>query len=155
MKRIPLGKSGEFTLVDDEDYAWLSRWKWKLHSQGYACRTSWDAHSKKWLCILMHRLIADTPAHLQADHINRRRLDNRRCNLRNVTGSVNTRNQGISPRNTSGFRGVTWDKSRGKWQAKTKHQGRWIFLGRFATAVEAGAARADFDNRLADTERAA
>jgi len=148
MRHILLGDSGFSTVVDDADYEWLTRWKWKLHPQGYACRTSWDAKRKTWLCILMHRLIADTPPDLQTDHINRIRLDNRRSNLRNVTGSVNTRNQGLSPRNTSGYRGVTWDKSRKRWMAKTKHLGRWIHLGRYETAKEAAAAREAFDAHL-------
>ncbi len=148
MKRIPLGDSGLSTILDDGDFDHLCRWRWKLHPQGYACRTSWDAHNRKWMCVLMHRVIAATPKDLQTDHINRNRLDNRRVNLRNVSGSVNTRNQGISPRNTSGYRGVTWDKARGKWQAKTKHLGRSIMLGRFDTVEDAAVAREAFDAQL-------
>lgn len=146
MKTIQLS-GGAATVVDDEDFAFLSRWKWKLHTQGYACRSSWDASRQTWTCVLMHRLIADTPPELQTDHINRNRLDNR-ANLRNVTGSVNSRNQGLSSRNTSGYRGVTWDKARGKWQSKTKHLGRWVSLGRFDTPEEAARVRAAFDASL-------
>lgn len=148
MKIIPLTQ-GAVTFIDDEDFDLVCRWRWKLHPQGYACRST--QVDGRYVTILLHRLIADTPPHLQADHINRDRLDNRRNNLRNVTGSVNTMNQGLSPRNTSGYRGVTWDKERGKWQAKTKHLGRWVFLGRYDSAEEAAAARVAYDSR----ERAA
>lgn len=142
MKIIPLTK-GAVALVDDADFDALSRWRWKLHPQGYACRST--TVNGRPVTHLMHRVVAQTPAHLQADHINRNRLDNRRANLRNVTGSVNTMNQGLSSRNTSGYRGVTWDAERGKWQAKTKRMGRWIFLGRFASIEEAERARQAHD----------
>ena len=92
MRVIHLTK-GASTIVDDADYELLSRWRWKLHPQGYAARTTWNAADKKWATVLMHRLVASTPGHLQADHINRDRLDNRRSNLRNVTPSENTWNQ--------------------------------------------------------------
>lgn len=142
MKRIPLTK-GAFTLIDDEDVDFVTRWRWKLHPQGYACRSTWV--DGRYVTVMLHRLIAGTPSGLQTDHVNRDRLDNRRSNLRNVTGSVNTMNQGLSPRNTSGYRGVTWDKARQKWQAKTKHLGVWIYLGRYDTPEEADNARRAYD----------
>lgn len=148
MKRIPLTK-GAFTVIDDEDFDFVSKWRWKLHPQGYACRSTWI--NGRWVTLLLHRVIADTPDHLQTDHINRDRLDNRRGNLRNVTGSTNTMNQGLSPRNTSGYRGVSWDKNREKWRAQTKHLGKWVNLGRYDTAEEAAAARIAYD----DTHRSA
>jgi hypothetical protein len=135
---------GAHTQVHDEDYELLMRHKWKLHGQGYACRST--QIKGKYVTVMMHRVVAQTPKDLQADHINRDRLDNRRCNLRNVTGSVNTRNQGISPRNTSGYRGVTWDKSRGKWQAKTRHNYKTVLIGRFDTAEQAALARQKWDH---------
>lgn len=144
MKRISLTK-GAVTVVDDEDYDFLSRWRWKLHPQGYACRSTWV--DGRYVTVLMHRVIAQTPPHLQTDHINRDRLDNRRANLRNVTGSVNTMNQGLSPRNRSGVRGVSWDRQRGKWIVNTKHLGRYVHLGRFDSIEDAAAARRAYDER--------
>ncbi len=131
MRTIPLGRSGSVTVVDDQDYEYLSGWKWKLHPQGYASRTSWrDGH---WITILMHRVIIDPADGLEVDHRNGDKLDNRRSNLRAVSHSVNERNKPLGPRNTSGVRGVSWDKSRGKWMAKTKHLGHHVNLGRFDT----------------------
>lgn len=128
---------GYRTVVDADDYEFLSRWRWKIHPQGYACRTTWDASNRKWVTVLMHRLIAGTPDHLQTDHINRDRLDNRRTNLRNVTPSVNTWNQGIRRDNRSGVRGVCFDRTRRKWKATYGKRS----LGRFDTFAEAVAAR--------------
>lgn len=133
MKTIPLSNGGE-ALVDDEDFDYLSRWRWTRHSGGYACRT---AHRRK---VLMHREIARPPADLEVDHINRNKLDNRRLNLRVVDRPTNQRNTGPQTNNTSGYKGITWDKARRKWTAKTKHRGQHIFIGRFDDPTAAAAA---------------
>ncbi len=49
MKRIPLSQ-GKFALVDDEDYDFLSQWKWLYHPAGYAIQSG---GSRSY----MHRLI--------------------------------------------------------------------------------------------------
>ena len=136
MKQIPLSNGG-FALVDDDDYPFLSQWKWKRHPQGYASRTSWKPH--KWITILMHRLINKTGKGFETDHINGDKLDNRKANLRNVTHSQNERNKPLRSDNTSGYKGITWDKARQKWQAKTKHDRKMRNLGRFDTPEEAHA----------------
>lgn len=73
------------------------------------------------------------------DHINRDRADNRWENLRHATRQENLRNVGLHRSNTSGHRGVTWNKRRGKWQAFGKRGGRYIFLGCFDVLEEAAA----------------
>lgn len=65
----------------------------------------------------------------QPDHINRNRLDNRRCNLRPVTLSQNNCNRGIPSNNTSGYKGVWFDKCRGKWRGDIRVSGKKISLG--------------------------
>lgn len=134
-------KSGDKVKVDPDDYDYLSRWKWKKHPQGYASRTSWK--DGKWVTVLMHRLVNNTPDNLETDHINRDKLDNRKSNLRAVDHSVNERNKGISRRNTSGYKGVCWDKNRNKWMAKTKHNGKFINIGRYTDIKDAVAAYED------------
>jgi hypothetical protein len=76
------------------------------------------------------------------DHINGDGLDNRICNLREATGSQNVCNQKISVRNTSGVKGVSWNKQRGMWKAslsllgKEHHVGYFNSLSHAATAIE-------------------
>ena len=74
------------------------------------------------------------------DHINRVRDDNRIENLRIATRSENNHNAGPNRANTSGHRGACWDKSKGLWAANIGVNGRTQFLGRYATAEEAGRA---------------
>lgn len=69
-----------------------------------------------------------------ADHINGNVLDCRRENLRVVDhkGSVQNR-----PSKNGRFRGTTFNKSAGKWQAYVKTDGRQIHLGVFSSRQEA------------------
>ena len=131
---------GSTVLVDAADYEWLSRWKWKPHVAGYACRTGWDKTRKRFITILMHRLLIDIPEGCEVDHENRNKRDNRRSNLRPLPHFLNNHNQGVYRSNTSGQRGVVWDKSKGKWMARLTLNGKTHHLGRFADLEDARAA---------------
>jgi len=74
------------------------------------------------------------------DHKNGNGLDNRWDNLRSATRSQNMANTKLPLTNTSGYKGVRWDKARGKWRAEIRIKGRSRHLGLFATAEEAHAA---------------
>ena len=87
--------------------------------------------------LLMHRVICEVPAGLQVDHINGNGLDNRRANLRLATAAQNQHNRSISINNTSGFKGVYWSKSVGKWAASIRLNRRKFHLGHFSSPEEA------------------
>lgn len=78
------------------------------------------------------------------DHVNGDKSDNRLCNLRLATDAENKRNVGKRTHNTSGFKGVTWDKANNKWLAHATLNGKGHHLGRFASAEEAANAYRDF-----------
>jgi hypothetical protein len=61
------------------------------------------------------------------DHINRDKSDNRLINLRACTRSTNSLNRNLNSNNTSGVRGVCYDKATKKWivQYKSKTIGRY------------------------------
>ena len=77
----------------------------------------------------------------QIDHINGIRDNNRLCNLRDVTGSVNLRNAKKQFNNTSGICGVSWVKRKQKWQANIGIRGHKIHIGIFDNIEDAAAAR--------------
>lgn len=67
---------------------------------------------------------------------------NRRCvnpeHLQAVTVKENVENRGVlNSNNTSGARGVVWDKARLQWKAQFRHGGKLHFLGRFNSFAEA------------------
>lgn len=71
------------------------------------------------------------------DHKNRVKSDTRLQNLRSCTQKQNSENQGLSPKNTSGVRGVTWNKKEKRWAAQIKHHGRLHHLGWYKDFKEA------------------
>lgn len=75
------------------------------------------------------------------DHINRIKDDNRWCNLRDSNRSLNGMNKGAQINNTTGYKGVSYNKYHKKYMA---HLGCFIegkkkklHLGYFATKEEA------------------
>jgi hypothetical protein len=72
-----------------------------------------------------------------ADHINHNGLDNRRENLRLATRTENMRNKRRPRNNTSGYKGVCWDKKNSKWQVHIRVNSKQKLLGRFTDIKEA------------------
>lgn len=141
MKKIPLTQ-GQFALVDDIDYEYLCQWKWyarKARHGFYACRGNWEDGRQK--IVRMHRVVAARKGieSSDPDHINRNPLDNRRSNLREASNKQNQENVGLRSDNTSGHRGVYWDRN--KWRARIKHNGKLLHLGSFDELKDAIAAR--------------
>lgn len=71
------------------------------------------------------------------DHANGDTLDNCRDNLRLATRSQNNANKKMSKSNTSGYKGVSWDKKKGKWLASITKDRKQYNLGYFDTPQEA------------------
>lgn len=82
------------------------------------------------------------------DHINGYRADNRLANLREATRSQNNVNSGVRADNTSGFKGVHFNKQQGKWQAQVYRNGKSKHLGFFVAAAEAGKAYQEAAKRV-------
>ncbi len=71
------------------------------------------------------------------DHKDQNPLNNCRENLRAATHSQNLHNRGSQKNNTTGVKGVHFDKERRKYMAKIQLQGKSFNLGRFDTLAEA------------------
>ncbi len=114
---IPLTQ-GKVAIVSRIDYTHLSKFKWAVNCNGgrwYAVRSG---------RIHMHREILGFPA--EVDHKNHDTLDNRRCNLRACTSAQNNWNRRkiTAIATSSRYKGVCFEKTRGKWKAVI--QGRCI-----------------------------
>lgn len=71
------------------------------------------------------------------DHIDGNPLNNNIENLRPATYAQNLANMKTPKTNTSGVKGVCFDKSRNKWAAEIKCNGVKYRIGRFNTLEEA------------------
>jgi hypothetical protein len=146
MKEIELTK-GYKALVDDNDYDWLSQWKWHCcdkseTSPRYAARCEYlgmvDGKPKN-KHVSMHRVITGAKRGLEVDHINGNGIDNRRDNLRVCTRKQNSRN--VSGRShSSKYKGVSWDKRRQWWRANIRANHKFFYIGVYQTEEDAAKA---------------
>jgi len=94
--------------------------------------------------LTLHSYIANTIdiQNVYVDHINHDTLDNRKCNLRIINNSNNTKNRkGRNSNNTTGYRNVMYIKTntRHPYVVKLQIDGKSVQLGSFADVDEAGA----------------
>lgn len=141
MKRIPLTR-GKYAIVDDVDFVSLRQWKWHaifINGKWYAARREYP--SRRY--IYMHRQILKAPKGLEADHRDENGLNNRRENIRLATHQQNNFNRGKRKTNSRGekprskYKGISFDKARGKWSAELWLNGKKFFLGRFVKEIDA------------------
>ena len=132
---------GQCTIVDPEDYEYLiSLGPWHVQSlrkehRFVAAREVWIKEIGRSVTVLMTHDIILTD-HI-IDHKNGDRLDNRRSNLRACDYFQNSTNTRIRSDNTSGYKGVSWDKTRRKWRAYFVLDGYQIHLGRYTDPIQA------------------
>lgn len=147
-------RNGYEFYIDLDDYDKVKNYCWHKHQDGYL-RTRYDHykdekgknHNKY---ILMHNLIIrgldEKDYSYEIDHINGKPNDNRKENLRKVTHEQNMKNVKIANNNTSGYKGVYYNKRERKWKAMININNKQIHLGTFMTKEEAVEARMKAEN---------
>lgn len=145
--KIPLGRNAKdgYAIVDKED-AWVAEHHWIRTKKGPRCEGFYaysvvDRTVPKPQPIGMHNFLMKTPQGMDTDHKDNDGLNNRRSNLRIVTRTVNNHNAKLRVTNTSGHKGVSWDKYAKAWRAyvggtKTRKE-----LGHFKNLEDAIKAR--------------
>lgn len=86
----------------------------------------------------------------QIDHINGIRTDNRIANLRLANHSENKWNKGKDIDNTSGYKGIYFDKRRNRWRARITRNKKDFLIGYFKTIEEAAAKYAEYVSNMKD-----
>lgn len=149
---IPLSQGRE-AVIDAADVPLVDGRNWHavLNRNVYYARSCGSrAGGARRRMIPLHRLLMAPPDGVLVDHIDGDGLNCRRSNLRLATIAENTRNQRLSVANTSGHRGVVWDKSFQKWKVSIGVSGRTVHLGRFENLEDAAARRADAEAKYHD-----
>ena len=102
-------------LVDIEDYGKVKDICWCKNGSGYLTGNAGNGE-----IVMLHLYIMDAPDDLDVDHKHGSdtKFDNRRSNLRVGTKGENMRNTETPKTNTSGYKGVYWNKQRQLWVAQ-------------------------------------
>lgn len=131
--------NGLFVFVDKEDYTKLSQHTW--HYTKHKKATS--GYAKGYVMgksVFMHRFIMNAQTGEEVDHKDANGLNNQKQNLRIATRSQNAGNTPKRRANTSGYKGVFWDKTKKKWLAQLHTKKRSIHLGRYLNKEDAARA---------------
>lgn len=133
------------TIVDDEDYEYLSQFKWYAHKNYctfYARRNIRLINGKQTLICMHQDIMGSPPTGYEWDHEDGNGLNNRRSNLRHVTHRQNMQNM-RNQNSTSQFPGVCWYKEGKKWRATIKIDEKIKHLGYFEDEIDAATAYKD------------
>ena len=117
-KKILLRNTGHYAIVDAEDYDLVNSFgQWHESDSGYALKKT--RINGQNVSIRMHRLIMKAEKGLAVDHINGKRLDNRKKNLRCVSDQINCWNREQKDLHTKYElpKGISYDAQRNKYVA--------------------------------------
>lgn len=129
---------GKETCIDINDLPEVAQYRWTASKgrQTWYARTAVSAGGLQ-VYRYLHRFLLQAT---QVDHRDRNGLNNTRRNLRAANHFQNAQNCGKRGHNTSGFKGVSFHKRSGKWQASIMLCREQKYLGLFKTPAEASLA---------------
>ena len=123
---------------DLDDYDKIKDYCW--YSDNEYIKTTINSNNS---VLAMHQLLCG----VGCDHINRKRFDNRKSNLRMCDHQFNSQNRSIGRNNTSGVIGVSYDKRSKKWIAYITYLKQTIRLGSFKEKEDAIKVRLDAEQK--------
>ena len=134
-----------YFLFDKEDYDKIKDYYWSMKEDGLY--SYWYSYSNGQT-LRLHRFIMNcTDSKKNVDHINHKVYDNRKENLRVCEHYQNIINCKTYSNNTSGCKGVHWDKSRNKWVARITVNKKNYQLGRFENFEDAVKVRKEAEKK--------
>lgn len=136
---VPLTKGYE-AIIDASNVSLIDKWNWVAltvyrKNGSIRCVYGWRNTPRgvgKRRPIYLHREILGIAHGILCDHIDGNGLNNCKANLRVATHSENQRNGRLSSRNSSGVKGVYWNRANRNWVAQIRANGKCINLGSFS-----------------------
>lgn len=135
MKELELRNAYNKCLLDDEDYEKFKNINCNITKDGYV-----DFYIKNDTIKLHRHIMKVNDRNLIVDHIDGNPLNNQKKNLRICSKLDNTRNRRKYISNTSGYKGVHFQKANSKWEASIQINNKNIHIGYFETSEEAATA---------------
>lgn len=127
---------------DLEDYEKIKPYLWKFKDSGYVI----SIQNQK--TIYLHRLVMDCiDSKKDVDHIFHDLKDCRKSQLRICDHYQNLISSKTYSNNTSGRKGVIWNKERNKWEASITCNKKTYYLGRFDKFEDAVLARENAEKK--------
>ncbi len=135
MRKIALTQN-KYALIDNEDYEFISLFKWHASCIG---KTFYAQARISGKIVYMHRLLLGLTADDKkcVDHINHNGLDNRRTNIRVCTRQQNQQYRKIQSNCGSGLKGAYRCTKSKTWMSRICVHGKDIYLGTFKTKYAA------------------
>lgn len=127
-------KGNQECLISVESLEKIRPYTWCVEGTGYAMSRTFGRAVK------MHRLVVNARKDDYVDHIDGNRLNNTLSNLRIYSKKQNEYNSKIRADNSSGFKGVSFDKRKDKYRAYINKDGHQYHLGYFCSAKDAAQA---------------
>ncbi len=138
---------GEISLIDDEDFEEVSRYKWRINRKKNSCyaRTNATDCNGKKITLFIHQLVMNSKPGDQVDHKDHNGLNNQKYNLRFCTYSENQQNKlkqifYDGKKTLSKYKGVSWHRRDKKWIAQIVTSHKNNHLGYFVDEIEAAEA---------------
>ena len=123
--KIYFYNSDRYAIIDAEDVDKIKDYCWVDNPKKYYPFAFINGKH-----IDLHRLIMPNDnKNFVTDHINRQPLDNRKCNLRITTQMQNCWNRNLSIANKTGYKNITYVKSRDRYSVSVSRNYKRYYLG--------------------------
>lgn len=142
---VGFATNGEQFYFDKEDYELIKNYTWSINDSGYVVSNPLG----KWIrmhILIMNRIDANDEKDI--DHINHNQKDNRKENLRIIEHFQNITYCKTYLNNTSGRKGVYWDKSKNRWVVYITYNKKTHFIGRYENFEDAVKAREEAEQKI-------
>lgn len=137
---------GHFAIIDLDDLEKVKPYYWFQSTHGYFVTVTGRKHTTR---LSLHNFVFPDPIPdgYEVDHKDRRKFNDTKGNLRLATRSQNNINKHPQKNSTTGFVGVSYMKSRGKYRAYITVDYKQKSLGLFSTPEEAYSARLEAEKK--------
>lgn len=119
--------------IDDEDFERVSQFKWRSTGTGHIRRSGAKP-------VTLARFLVGLPPYAEdkrrSIYKDKNWLNNQKNNLL-VISSAELARMPMTRNNTSGYYGVSFNKTKGKWYAYVSCHNKNVYAGRADTAIEA------------------